>query len=29
MKVLGVLGSPHPNGNSATLLRHVLVIRIF
>jgi multimeric flavodoxin WrbA len=24
MKVLGILGSPHPSGNTATLLRHVL-----
>lgn len=24
MKILGILGSPHPNGNTATLLRHLL-----
>ncbi|MBU2704089.1 multimeric flavodoxin WrbA [Sporomusaceae bacterium BoRhaA] len=24
MKILGILGSPRPNGNTATLLRHVL-----
>ena len=24
MKVLGILGSPRPNGNTATLLRQVL-----